>query len=347
MTRKDNNNQQQVKLPLKVAMEVVLQGIRIRLGRSIVTITGVICGIAFLMSILTGQMIKKGVNNEDAMREEVQRISNFVKAEVGFLKNKTISLIVVGNLSEIEFRALKSFEHDGVNEIQIVNESKLNSSLESITKVSNQEFGGGKSIAVFMMGDGKIPDRDWNKLLSKDNKKVLATTISDVKIPDIPENQLVMLSRSWSKEELAKKIKQAKQEKFRSIWIGVISLLVTVIGITNAMLMSVTERFREIGTMKCLGALSSFIRHIFLIESSLMGIVGGLAGVIVGALFSILAYSISYGFGLVFSSVDFLLICGFGFASLAVGILLSIMAALYPARVASNMVPADALRSNL
>ncbi len=347
MTRTDNNNQQQVKLPMKVAMEVVLQGIRIRLGRSIVTITGVICGIAFLMSILTGQMIKKGVNNEDAIREEVQRISNFVKAEVGFLQDKTISLIVVGNLSEIELRSLKSFENNGVHKIQIVDDIKLPSSLKSIEKVSDQEFAGGTSIAVFMMGDGKIPDRDWKKLLSKDSNKVLATTIPDVEIPDIPDNQLVMLSRSWSEEEIAKKIKQAKQDKFRSIWIGVISLLVTVIGITNAMLMSVTERFREIGTMKCLGALSSFIRHIFVIESSLMGIVGGLAGVIIGALFSILAYSISYGFGLVISSVDFILICGFGFASLSVGILLAIMAALYPARVASKMVPADALRSNL
>jgi len=347
MTRTDNNNHKQVKLPLKVAMEVVLQGIKIRLGRSIVTITGVVCGIAFLMSILTGQMIKKGVNDEDAIREEVLRIGNFVKAEVGFLKNKTISLIVVGNLSEVEIRTLESFEKDGVQQIQIVDDSKLPSSLKSITKVSNQEFAGGESIALFMMGDGKIQDRDWNKLLSKDNNKVLATTIPDVKIPAIPQSQLVILSRSWSQEEIDKKIKKAEQDKFRSIWIGIISLLVTVIGITNAMLMSVTERFREIGTMKCLGALSSFIRHIFLLESSLMGIVGGLLGVIVGAVFSILAYSISYGFGLVFSSVDFLLICGFGFASLAVGILLSIMAALYPARVASNMVPADALRSNL
>jgi hypothetical protein len=50
--------QDQVKLPVSVAFEVVMQGIRIRLGRSIVTIGGVICGIAFLMSILTGELMK-------------------------------------------------------------------------------------------------------------------------------------------------------------------------------------------------------------------------------------------------------------------------------------------------
>ena len=64
----------QVKLPLRIALEVVLQGLRIRLGRSIVTITGVICGIAFLMSILTRQIVKRGVAVEDARREEVSRI---------------------------------------------------------------------------------------------------------------------------------------------------------------------------------------------------------------------------------------------------------------------------------
>ena len=46
--------------------------------------------------------------------------------------------------------------------------------------------------------------------------------------------------------------------------------------VLNAMLMSVTERFREIGTMKCLGALSAFVRQIFLFESCLIGAVGGL-----------------------------------------------------------------------
>ena len=65
-------------------------------------------------------------------------------------------------------------------------------------------------------------------------------------------------------------------------WVVVISLLVTVIGITNALLMSVTERFKEIGTMKCLGALSGFIRQLFLIESMFIGLVGSLAGIVIG-----------------------------------------------------------------
>ena len=142
---------------------------------------------------------------------------------------------------------------------------------------------------------------------------------------------------------------EQKKERFRSIWIVAISLVVTVIGITNAMLMSVTERFREIGTMKCLGALSEFIRKIFLIESAFMGAVGGIAGCLFGFGFSVCAYTITYGIGLTFASVS-----GEGgalalymlFAMLS-GIVLSVMAAIYPARVAARMVPADALRSNV
>ena len=50
-------------------------------------------------------------------------------------------------------------------------------------------------------------------------------------------------------------------------WVVGLALLVAFVGIVNAMLMSVTERFREIGTMKCLGALDGFIVKLFVIES--------------------------------------------------------------------------------
>jgi hypothetical protein len=54
-------------------------------------------------------------------------------------------------------------------------------------------------------------------------------------------------------------------------WIIILSLLVCVVGIVNAQLMAVTERFREIGTMKCLGALDRFILRLFILESRLGG----------------------------------------------------------------------------
>ncbi|MCP3893792.1 MAG: FtsX-like permease family protein, partial [Bacteroides sp.] len=65
-------------------------------------------------------------------------------------------------------------------------------------------------------------------------------------------------------------------------WIILLSLLVCVVGIVNAQLMSVSERFREIGTMKCLGALDNFIIRIFILEAAIQGLVGSLAGALLG-----------------------------------------------------------------
>jgi putative ABC transport system permease protein len=60
-----------------------------------------------------------------------------------------------------------------------------------------------------------------------------------------------------------------------------------VVGIVNAQLMAVTERFREIGTMKCLGALDRFILRLFLLEAGMQGVVGAMAGAMMGAMFSL------------------------------------------------------------
>ncbi|HIM09210.1 TPA: FtsX-like permease family protein, partial [Candidatus Poribacteria bacterium] len=67
----------------------------------------------------------------------------------------------------------------------------------------------------------------------------------------------------------------------KQLWLVTMSLIVCVVGIANAMLMSVTERFREIGTMKCLGALDGFIVRLFLLESAFQGFVGALIGALI------------------------------------------------------------------
>jgi putative ABC transport system permease protein len=65
-------------------------------------------------------------------------------------------------------------------------------------------------------------------------------------------------------------------------WLVIMSLIVCVVGIANAMLMSVTERFREIGTMKCLGALDRFVVELFLLESGFQGLSGAILGSLIG-----------------------------------------------------------------
>jgi len=119
-----------------------------------------------------------------------------------------------------------------------------------------------------------------------------------------------------------------------------------VVGIANSMLMSVTERFKEIGTMKCLGAQDSFVVRLFLLESGMLGLLGSTAGSVLGFLFAALAkWSALSKLTLVtFPYVGILK--AFGFA-LAVGVVLSIIGTSFPAYRAAKLPPAAALRTEI
>jgi predicted lysophospholipase L1 biosynthesis ABC-type transport system permease subunit len=134
-------------------------------------------------------------------------------------------------------------------------------------------------------------------------------------------------------------ISPAEQQK--NAWLVVMSLLVSVVGITNAMLMSVTERYKEIGTIKCLGALDNFIVKMFLIESGLLGLVGSAIGALVGAVFMLFT-----GLGALGKLNWMQLLISYGIC-LILGTVLSIVAAVPPAIRAAKMPPADAMRSEI
>ena len=337
----------QVRLPPRIALEVVLQGLRIRLGRSIVTITGVICGIAFLMSILTGQLVKQGVAAEDARREEVARMLSFVRSDLPKLRDRTVGVIGSGSLSEVETRLLEAMAAEGIGRFLFLDEgAPIPRRTIGRTERGTAAQLAATAVVIFVMGDRPPPAFDWHGYFG-DSLNAMAALTSETVTLSADSGRQVRLARDWTPEEREAKEREAGQERFRSLWIIVISLLVTVIGIANAMLMSVTERFREIGTMKCLGALSGFVTQMFVMEASIMGLVGGLFGALLGILFAITVYAITYGGGLIFASLPLGLLALYGLGSVFAGVALSIIAALYPARVAAAMVPATALRSTV
>jgi ABC-type antimicrobial peptide transport system permease subunit len=130
------------------------------------------------------------------------------------------------------------------------------------------------------------------------------------------------------------------------MWLVTMALLVCGIGITNSMLMSVTERFQEIGTMKCLGALDSFVVRLFLIEAAVIGFLGSFVGLLVGFIFVLAYYAITAGLSVV-AKVDWPRLLLYMLGALLIGAVLSLMAAIPPAMRASHMPPAAALRSEI
>ncbi len=217
----------EIVLPLSKAVEISLRSLKIRFGRSLITTSGVILAIAFLMSVQSNNQIVD-------------------------------SLRAVGN-SEIDLR----LQQNGV------------------------ETGA---------GGGEISER-------------------------------------------------MQEEKSKQVWLITLSLLVCVVGIANAMLMAVTERFREIGTMKCLGALDSFIVKLFLLESTFQGIAGTTVGILIGSGLTLLLALMDYGQFVItyFPSAGILKAA---LIALVAGTVLSLIGAMLPAYRAAKMEPVEAMRSD-
>ena len=121
-----------------------------------------------------------------------------------------------------------------------------------------------------------------------------------------------------------------------------ISLVVGGIGIMNTMYTSVLERTQEIGVMKSIGAKNSDILIIFLIESGILGLVGGGIGIVLGIGFSKLVEGIAKagGYGTIQVSFPWYLIVG----TLGFSFVVGSIAGILPARKASKLQPVDALR---
>ena len=141
-------------------------------------------------------------------------------------------------------------------------------------------------------------------------------------------------------QQAGNEVIEASQQQ-KNTWLVVMSLLVSVVGITNSMLMSVTERYKEIGTMKCLGALDNFIVKLFLLESGMLGFFGALIGALIGGFFMLLTKVSVLGN---LNWLQFLINLGI---CILIGTFMSVLAAVPPAMRAAKMAPIDAMRTEV
>jgi putative ABC transport system permease protein len=126
--------------------------------------------------------------------------------------------------------------------------------------------------------------------------------------------------------------------------IAAVSLLVGAVGIANTMFMSVMERTRQIGLLKALGATDNEVMRLFLIESGLFGLFGGIIGIIFGILVSVIVSAVglrAIGPGGAMSAVVTPELLIF---ALAFSVFVGVVSGVVPARQAAKMNPVDALR---
>lgn len=122
--------------------------------------------------------------------------------------------------------------------------------------------------------------------------------------------------------------------------VAIISLLVGGLSVINTMTMSVSERTREIGVRKAIGATDGAIMRQFIAESAVMGLIGGLLGLALGALIGFLGNQA----GAASATELFLLTPRLGAGSVAFALVLGVLSGLYPAWHAARLNPVQALR---
>jgi len=197
--------------------------------------------------------------------------------------------------------------------------------------------------------DGGLMESAFAKLSLKDllhivlenmrkRRSRILLTIGNVFLGVALVSSMMMLSYSYTPKTTGNVFKPLNLNDYQ-IWVTIISLTVCVITIFNSMLISVTERYKEIGTMKCLGAKDSLILQLFIFEALVIGFIGGLLGFSIA--FITTMPMILLQIGTLLPLQNYLYVMSLSFA---VALLISLIATIYPAYHASKINPVDALR---
>ena len=126
-------------------------------------------------------------------------------------------------------------------------------------------------------------------------------------------------------------------------WLVVVSFLVCSVGLINSTLIAVYERYTEIGTMKCLGALDQHILKLFVIEALLLGLFGGVIGFIVGTVTATSSSLIQLGSGVLQKIPVIDMLMYFGLTTI-LSVILTVGSTIFPALRAAKLEPVEALR---
>ena len=151
--------------------------------------------------------------------------------------------------------------------------------------------------------------------------------------------------------------KSARQTQMMLGGLGAISLFVAAIGITNTMIMSISERTKEIGIMKSLGCYVRDIRAMFLMEAGAIGLIGGIFGSIISLMASWIINIVSFGQGFTEETLKMAMLGGEGVTRVSVvplwlilfaicfSIMIGLVSGYYPANKAVKIPALEAIKS--
>ena len=315
----------QIALPTSKAVEIAWKSIRLRLSRSLLVTSAIVLALAFFCSILTTQALT------DGMRRWADTWPH--GPEYAALKQRRDDLDTKIKAGEQVLR----FDADQARPAKSAPPFKAKDAL-----------GGTWDELRATAGTLPLPAADLDRLLTARPDRLAAV-----------KQQLDWSARRKAVRQTLGRPEDLKAamaghgvpttpaeiaaDRVQTRWVISLALLVAFVGILNAMLMSVTERFREIGTMKCLGALDGFIVKLFLLESLFQGAAGTTAGIAVGLAVSFAMAAMTYGPD-AFVAVPWPTIGGTVGVTLVVGVLLSVGGAILPALQAARMEPIAAMR---
>jgi putative ABC transport system permease protein len=287
----------------------------------------------------TNPNISVSGSNENYLVTNGQKLAfgrNFSASELEHGTN----VVIIGN--EIKRKLFK--DNDPINKLIFVGNNQFKVIGVFASKGSSAGFGGDKFCVIPVVKANQLKDSTHTSFtitVKVNNPAALDASIGEatslfrnIRSLNVGKDDNFEIERSDSIQ--AELSGQLSYMTIGGATIGIITLVGAAIGLMNIMLVSVTERTREIGLRKALGATPAIIRKQFLIEAIVICLIGGVGGIILGmAIGNLIAVNISGSFVTPWKWL-------FGAIALCTGI--GLISGFYPAKKASRLDPVEALR---